>query len=78
MLSEDGGRSWSRPLMLDERMGVSYPDGVQTEDGRIFIIYDRERKTEKEILLAAITEEDVRSGTIVSGTSFLKRIVNKA
>lgn len=78
MLSEDDGRSWQGYLLLDERSYVSYPDAVQTEDGRIFIIYDRERSKAKEILLAVITEEDILNGSLLSAGSKLKHIVNKA
>ncbi|MFC3772244.1 sialidase family protein [Paenibacillus sp. GCM10012303] len=78
MLSEDDGLSWYGHLLLDERVQVSYPDGVQAEDGRIYIIYDFERKDSKEILLASVTEEDIINGKIVSDKSFLKQIVNKA
>jgi hypothetical protein len=28
-LSDDDGRSWHGGLLLDERNGVSYPDGVE-------------------------------------------------
>ena len=46
--------------MLDERKGISYPDGFQAPDGTIFISYDRNRDTDGEILLARFTEADVR------------------
>lgn len=78
MLSEDDGHSWLGYLLLDERSNISYPDAVQAEDGRIFIIYDRERSQAKEILLAIVTEEDILSGRIVKEQSVLKHIVNKA
>jgi len=32
-LSEDDGVTWKGGLMLDERLGVSYPDGFQAPDG---------------------------------------------
>jgi predicted neuraminidase len=78
MLSEDDGVTWGGYLLLDEREQISYPDGVQADDGRIYIIYDRERKDSKEILLAVITEEDILQGHISSDQSMLKVIVNKA
>ena len=31
-ISTDDGRTWGGGLMLDERRGVSYPDGQQTAD----------------------------------------------
>jgi len=58
-LSADDGATWSVGLLLDERRGGSYPDGVQAPDGRIYIVYDYNRKTDRQILMAVITEEDI-------------------
>jgi len=77
-LSKDDGRTWSGGLLLDERSGVSYPDGVQAEDGTIRIIYDYSRREAKEILMARFTEEDVLQGKLVSDKSALGMLVNKA
>jgi predicted neuraminidase len=60
-LSEDDGQSWRGGLVLDERKGVSSPDGFQSPDGTIYISYDRNRSTDGEILLARFTEEDILS-----------------
>ena len=76
-LSTDDGETWSGPLLLDERELVSYPDAVQTPDDQIYIIYDRERNVEKELLLARITEEDILQGRFVSDGSFTKRVISK-
>jgi predicted neuraminidase len=73
MLSADDGRTWTGSLLLDERMNVSYPDGVQGPDGRIFVIYDRERFSEREILMSVFREED-----IVAGKGASRLTVNKA
>jgi hypothetical protein len=78
LLSMDDGSTWSGGLLLDERSHVSYPDGVEAEDGRIFVIYDYERHGAKEILWAVFREEDVLEGRIVSRDSCLKKLVNKA
>ncbi len=64
-LSDDEGKSWTDGLRLDDRYGVSYPDGFQAPDGRIFVCYDRMR-TDGEFLLAVFREEDVRAGKPVS------------
>jgi len=77
-LSTDDGATWSEGLLLDERKGVSYPDGVQAEDGTIYIIYDYSRTAEKEILMACFTEADVAAGRAVSGKMRLRVLVNKA
>lgn len=78
MLSEDDGKSWFGHLLLDERSAVSYPDGVQADDGTIYVIYDWNRNSDKEFLLAKFTEEDVMQGRIVSSRGALKQLVNKA
>jgi hypothetical protein len=39
-ISEDDRHTWKGGLMLDERSGVSHPDGFQTKDGQIYITYD--------------------------------------
>ncbi len=77
-LSDDDGRTWIGGLLLDERADVSYPDGVQAPDGRIYIIYDRSRTVEKEILMAVFREEDIRAGQLVSADARLRVLVSKA
>jgi hypothetical protein len=77
-LSDDDGKTWKGGLMLDERNGVSYPDGDQAADGTIFVIYDFSRTGAKEILMARFTEEDVLAGKIVSSNGALQIVVNKA
>jgi predicted neuraminidase len=77
-LSEDDGDSWSGGLLLDERNGVSYPDGVQTPDGTIYVIYDYDRRGEKEILMAAFTEGDIVRGACDSDAGALRVLINKA
>jgi hypothetical protein len=77
-LSKDDGKSWTGGLMLDERLGVSYPDGQQTPDGLIRIIYDYNRVTDRNILLASFREEDVVAGKDVSGAVKLRQLVSKA
>ena len=72
LVSDDDGRSWQGGLLLDEREGVSYPDGVQAEDGRIYVIYDHDRHGAREILMAVFTEDDARCGRPVSGIARLK------
>lgn len=72
LLSEDEGKTWNFKIILDERDNVSYPDATETNDGRIFIVYDHDRYGKKEILLSIITEEDIKTGKIVSQSSQLK------
>jgi predicted neuraminidase len=58
-LSADDGKTWSGGLIIDERAGVSYPDGVEGPDGTIYLIYDYSRTKAKQILMATFNEEDV-------------------
>jgi hypothetical protein len=77
-LSKDDGKNWSGGLMLDERLGVSYPDGQQATDGLIRILYDYNRVGDRSILMAAFLEEDVSAGRLVSSDARLRQIVSKA
>jgi hypothetical protein len=76
-LSTDDGHTWNEGLLLDERSGISYPDGVQAEDGLIWIVYDRDRQSAGEILLTTFREQDVLAGKDVSGHVRLRHVVNK-
>jgi hypothetical protein len=77
-LSEDEGRTWTGGLLLDERDGVSYPDGVEGDDGTISVIYDYSRREEREILMARFTEDDVREHKPGSPSLDLRMRVHKA
>lgn len=72
-LSDDEGKTWVGGLMLDERKGVSYPDGFQAPDGSIYISYDWERSKKGHILYAKFTEADIRAGKLVSDGSRLQQ-----
>lgn len=76
-LSADDGKTWNEGLLLDERVGVSYPDGIQAADGLIRIVYDRDRQGAGEILLAAFREQDVIAGANVSGDVRLKQVIGR-
>lgn len=77
-LSDDDGRSWQGGLLLDERLGVSYPDGVEAPDGTIRIIYDYDRRGARQILLARFTEDDVLRGEAISSVAARRLVVNQA
>src|SRR5262249_77789 len=55
-ISEDDGRTWVGGLTLDERETVTYPDGVQAPDGKIYIVYDYNRTPDGAVLMATFTE----------------------
>jgi len=90
VLSEDDGVTWKGGLRLDDRDNPSYspdesphrrieklttyPDGVQADDGTIWLSYDLGRygADGREIVLARIREADVLAGKLVSPDSRLK------
>lgn len=76
-LSKDDGHTWLGGLLLDKRNGVSYPDGQQSSDGTIHIIYDYSRTAAREIVMATFTEDDVITGNRESATVSLRMIVSK-
>lgn len=57
-LSEDEGRTFKYKRCIDTRKSLSYPD-VDFYDGRIYLVYDRERMGEAEILFTSFTESDI-------------------
>ncbi len=77
-LSDDDGKTWTGGLMIDERNGVSYPDGVEAEDGHIYIIYDFERHGAKAIYMAVFTEADVADGAFRSPGARERVLINQA
>jgi predicted neuraminidase len=77
-LSEDDGDTWRGGLLLDERSAVSYPDGFESPDGLVHILYDWNRHSDAEILMAKFREQDILAGEILSGDAELKILVNKA
>lgn len=77
LLSEDDGATWPYSLLLDVRNDAAYPDAKEGEDGYIYIAYDWERVTQREILMARITEQDILDGRIASADGKLKILVNK-
>ncbi len=76
-LSDDEGLTWQGGLMLDERKGLSYPDGFQAPDGTLYISYDRNRSTDGEILLARFREEDVLAGRLTHPNSKLQMLISR-
>jgi hypothetical protein len=78
MLSDDDGRTFPHRLLLDERT-TSYPDGTETKNGSLYLIYDQQRYTRdaQQILFARITEADILAGKVVTPTSRLTQKVNR-
>ncbi len=76
-VSADDGQTWGGGLLLDERAGISYPDGQQAADGTVYITYDYSRTGEREILFAAFREEDAAAGKNAGGSVRLRQLISK-
>ncbi|MFA6959203.1 MAG: sialidase family protein [Opitutaceae bacterium] len=76
-VSDDDGITWPGGLILDERDGVSYPDGTASPEGIIYVSYDHNRDTDGDVLLARFTEEDVLAGHCVSADSALRLLISR-
>lgn len=61
-LSKDNGNTWPCKLLIDNRSNISYPDAIETGNGTIHMVYDRDRYTAKDILYARFTETDIIKG----------------
>lgn len=77
-LSDDDGVTWVGGLLLDARVGVSYPDGDQAEDGTLRITYDYDRKGARDIMMAEFREDDVLAGDASAATVRLRGRINTA
>ncbi len=77
-LSDDEGATWKGGLLLDERNGVSYPDGFQSPDGVVTIVHDHGRGSDREIIMHRITEADILAKKLVTPASKTKMLVSKA
>jgi hypothetical protein len=75
-LSDDDGQTWLGGLMLDERDDVTYPDGVQAQDGTLYIVYDHQRTPLGEVLLATFTEQDIRAGKPVTDKARFRQLIS--
>ena len=78
-ISKDDGRTWSSGLMIDERIGCTYPDAQQTADGTIYLTWDFQRSSQQEILLTTFTEADVLSASeeTIARVKANRRLVSK-
>ena len=70
-LSEDDGKTWPFRALIDARPGTSYPD-ADYHDGKIYLVHDCGRTSEREILLSVFTEEDV-----IAGRPIVPRVISK-
>lgn len=58
-LSDDEGQTWGYSLMIDNRLGVSYPDLSQDASGKIYLTYDYNRYSDGKIYCVKFTENDI-------------------
>lgn len=77
-LSEDDGKTWPYRLLLDERTPVSYPDGVEGDDGFLYLIHDYLRSGGGYIYLSRITESDILEGMLKNPGSALKLEIDRS
>lgn len=77
-LSDDDGQTWKGNLLLDERSEISYPDGFQSPNGVIHVVYDHNRYTDAEILMAKFRDEDILAGEFRSPDAQPRILVNEA
>ena len=83
-ISDDDGVSWQGGLLLDERES-SYPDGVQADDGTIYVIYDHQRYTLNRsgrrgvgsVVMAAFVEKDARAGRPITDKVRLRSVITQ-
>ena len=59
LLSRAWSITWFGGLILDERVGCSYPDAQQAADGTIYFCWDYQRSREQELWMTTFREEDV-------------------
>ena len=59
-LSEDEGKTWKYKRCIDTSDNISYPD-VDFYNGRIYLIYDKGRLPDGEILFLTFTEDDIKN-----------------
>ncbi len=78
-ISKDDGKTWSGGLVIDDRIGCSYPDGQQTADGTIHLIWDFMRSQSQEIVMTTFREEDVlaTSAETIARVKSNRRLVSK-
>jgi hypothetical protein len=62
-ISKDERKTWSGGLVVDERVGCSYPDAQQVADGAIYFCWDYQRSRDQELWMTTFREEDVLAGS---------------
>ncbi|MFC0181184.1 BNR repeat-like domain-containing protein [Pseudarcicella hirudinis] len=61
-LSKDNGKTWPFKLLIDDRLGISYPDVVQNDRSEICMVYDYSRNYDGQIIFSRFSEEDITKG----------------
>ena len=78
-MSKDDGKTWSGGLVIDERVGCSYPDAQQAPDGTIYFCWDYRRSSNQELWMTTFREEDVlaASDEAAARVKSNRRIISK-
>lgn len=64
-ISDDDGKTWPYKCVIDTRDGVSYPDAAQTVEGKIYVVYDFNRFSNKEIIMVKLTEDEIIKNQLI-------------
>ena len=59
-LSEDDGKTWKYKRCIDTSPNTSYPD-VDFYDGRVYLVYDKNRVPNGKIMFVSFTEDDIKN-----------------
>lgn len=78
-LSDDDGKTFPHRMLLCDDGQISYPSATLGNDGSIYIVYDQGRGVigQHTIFLSKVTEEDILTGRLVNGNSFLNNTVSR-
>ena len=61
-VSEDEGTTWKKRI-IDRRYSVAYPD-LEYKDGKLYLVYDYNRYTDREICMMIFNENELLTGEI--------------
>ena len=76
-ISRDDGETWEGGLPVTHGTWGVYPDGDQGPDGRIYLVHDGRRTTDRDVRLSVFTEADALAGHDVSGKVRIDEIVTR-
>jgi len=69
-ISSPDANSWSDGLLLDSSYS-EYPTACELKDGRVFVIWTRERKKVAEMRCAILTQDDIKKSTYTESKTMI-------